>query len=243
MQQYMPSAKLSGRLNRRVLPEFVSVADEPTREVWEGTKLVGYRLVDDEGVPAQDITLVEEGRLVNLPTSRAPTKKLTESNGHAVAFHSQWSIPTASNIIIHADKTEKDLVKKLRELAEDFDSEYGILITRLDVPDISRRYQWTESFDEPGSTLLTAPVAAYKVYVKDGRVEPVRGLAFDEVSIRSLRDIYALGREPRATNMVVSLGGPGLNYRMSVVTPDVLVEEMEFKSAAAGEPRMVGARP
>ncbi len=30
-------------------------------------KLAGYKLVDDEGVPTEDVTLVEEGRLVGLP--------------------------------------------------------------------------------------------------------------------------------------------------------------------------------
>jgi len=32
MQDYMPGAKPAGKLNRRVLPEFVTVTDEPTRE-------------------------------------------------------------------------------------------------------------------------------------------------------------------------------------------------------------------
>ncbi len=31
-------------------------------------------------------------------------------------------------------------------------------------------------------------------------MEPLRGLALDEVSIRSSRDIYALGKEPALTN-------------------------------------------
>ncbi|MCK4408673.1 MAG: hypothetical protein KAW67_01220, partial [Candidatus Eisenbacteria sp.] len=67
MQQYMPDAKLAGKLNRRVMPEFMRVKDEPTRESWEGVKLAGYKLVDDEGVPCEDVTLVEDGRLVGLP--------------------------------------------------------------------------------------------------------------------------------------------------------------------------------
>ena len=112
--------------------------------------------------------------------------------------------------------------------------------------DVQYEKGWSGRYYATKDELVTFgvwPVAAYKVYTKDGRMEPIRGLAFDDVSIRSLRDIYALGKESRATNMVVSLGAPGMNYRMSVVTPDVLVEEMEFKSAAASEPRMVGTRP
>jgi predicted Zn-dependent protease len=242
MQDYMPPAKLAGKLNRRVMPEYVTVRDEPTRESWEGIKLAGYKLVDDEGVPCEDVTLVEEGRLVGLPTGRAPTKKLTESNGHAITFPNQWTVPAASNLFVESKKTKKDLVKELRNLAEDFDSEFGLLITLLDVPEISRQYQRTDSFDEPGAALLTGPVVAYKVYADDGRIEPVRGLAFDELSIRTLRDIYALGKEPALTNMGHSVG-PGMYYRMAVVTPDILVEEMEFTASSASEPAMVGGRP
>ena len=242
MQDYMPDAKLAGRLHRRVLPEFVTVTDEPTRESWEGQLLAGHKLVDDEGVPAEDITLVEEGRLVALPMSRGPTKKLTRSNGHAVTFRNQWTVPAASNVFVHSKRTKKDLVKELRKLAKDADSEFGLLITRLDAPDVSRQYRWTESRDDQGSALLTAPVAVYKVYADDGRVEPVRGLAFDDVSIRTLRDIYAFGKRPSLTN-IEQTAGPGMDYRMAVVTPDILVEEMEFKASAAGEPKMVGGRP
>ncbi len=119
MKQYMPDAKLAGKLNRRVLPEFVTVTDEPTRESWEGMKLAGYKLVDDEGVPAEDVTLVENGRLVTLPTGRGPTKKLTESNGHAVTFPNLWTEPTASNLFVRSEKTKKDLVEELRKLAKD----------------------------------------------------------------------------------------------------------------------------
>ena len=68
MQNYMPAAKLAGKLNRRVMPEFVTMMDEPTRESWEGMKLAGYKLVDDEGVPTEDVTLVGD----SLMTSRRP---------------------------------------------------------------------------------------------------------------------------------------------------------------------------
>jgi hypothetical protein len=34
-----------------------------------------------------------------------------------------------------------------------------------------------------------------------------------------------------------------MSYRVSVVTPDILVEEMEFTASAASEPTLVGTRP
>lgn len=243
MKQYVPDPKLASRLSRRVLPDFVTVTDEPTRRSWEGRKLVGYMEVDDEGVPCKDLKLVEEGRLVMLPMGRGPTKKLAESNGHARRLPNQWTMPAATNVFVQTSEPKRDLVEELRGLCADFGNEYGLLITRLDEPGISRQYQWTESGEDPGSPLLSAPVVAYKVYESDGRVEPVRGVTFDDVSIRALRDVFAMNGEPELTNLVATVGTSGMHYRIAVVTPDILVEEMEFKSAAASEPTMVGARP
>jgi TldD protein len=243
MKQYLPDPKLAGRLNRRVLPEFVTVTDEPTRKSWDGRNLAGHMTIDDEGVPSEDLTLVEGGRLVALPMGRGPTKKLPASNGHAIALPNQWTVPVATNVVVKTSEPKKDLVKELRKLCADFDNEYGLLVTRLDDPGISRRYRWTEVADEPGSALLNAPLIAYKVYEADGRMEPVRGVTFDDVTIRALRDIVAMDGDPALTNLVAEVGGTGLRYRIAVVTPDILVEEMELKSASAGEPMMVGARP
>ncbi len=62
------------------------------------------------------------------------------------------------------------------------------------------------------------------------------------MSIRTLRDIYALGKEPALTNIGQAVG-PGMHCRMAVVTPDILVEEMEFTASSVSEPAMVGGRP
>ena len=243
MSQYLPDPKLTGRLNRRILPEFVTVTDEPTRDSWKGVKLVGHKLVDDEGVPCTDITLVEEGRLVDLPMSRTPIKKIAASNGHALTLPNEWTTPTTTNLFVSPSKTKKDLVGELRKLCREFDIEFGLLVTRLDEPGVSRRYRWIESQEDASGELLAAPIVVYKVYEDDGRLEPVRGLAFDEPTIRTLRDIYAMGDELRLNNLAVPVGPPGMRLMGAVITPDILVEEMECKASAAGEPMMIGARP
>ena len=79
---------------------------------------------------------------------------------------------------------------------------------RLDVPEISRQYQRTESFDEPGSALLTGPVVAYKVYADDGRIEAVQGLAFDELSIRTPRATSRITDRSAARGLSRSVFGP-----------------------------------
>src|SRR5215467_10911910 len=53
------------KVNQAVLPEFLSVVDDPTTERIAGTDLNGYYKYDDDGVPAQKVTVVDKGILKN----------------------------------------------------------------------------------------------------------------------------------------------------------------------------------
>jgi predicted Zn-dependent protease len=222
----LPEAKLVGRVKRRVFPEFVTVRDDPSAREWKGTRLVGYTEVDDEGVRPEPIVLVEEGRLVNLPMARQPTKKIPASNGHAHTFENQWTTPVVTNLFVETSRTKKDLVKELRRLCRESDTEYGLLIQRLDEPALSRPYRWTEGAED-APELLTEPVAMYRVYAEDGRIEPVS----------------ALGEDVTARNVIQPLGVQDAYYPAAIVTPSILVEEMELKAGTAHEPMPVTANP
>ena len=74
--------------------------------------------------------------------------------------------------------------------------------------EISRQCQRTESFDQPGSALLTGSVVAYKVYAGDGQIEPVQGLAFDELSIRTPRATTGIADHSAARGSSRSTLGP-----------------------------------
>ncbi len=62
------------KIGERVLPEFVSVYSDPTRERTGGTDLAGHYRIDDEGVRARPVTVVENGVLRNFLMSRSPVK-------------------------------------------------------------------------------------------------------------------------------------------------------------------------
>jgi hypothetical protein len=242
MRENLPAPKLTGKLNRRVLPEFVSVIDDPLREQWKGLKLAGQRAVDDEGVASQTLRLVDQGRLVGLPMGRTPTAKIAASNGHAIRLENQWVVPAITNLIVETAQPAADLVQELRRMCREFGADYGLVITRLEDPEIASRYRWTPPEDNK-PPLLSAPVAIYRVYEKDGRLEPARGLVFDEVSVRTLRDIAALGADAQAYNLAQPFGVPGLSYTAAIITPDILVEEMELKAGAVHEPLPVAGNP
>jgi predicted Zn-dependent protease len=243
MAQSAPDPKLVGRLQRRVLPPFVTIEDDPTRGSWGAVRLAGSQTVDDEGVPCQPLTLVDKGRLVNLPMSRAPIAKLRGSNGHARVIVNGMIVPTPSNLIVRTSEPVADPIAELRRMAREFGSDYGLLVTRLTDPNVDESYRWNERVTQGPPELLAAPLFVYKVYVSDGHREPVRGLVFEEVSIRTLRDIAAMGKEVAVYNLVQSFGPMDYRYPISIVTPSILVEEMELKANPDREPLAVSGNP
>lgn len=244
ISQNLPAGKLAGKVKRRVLPDFVTVTDEPLRESWQGKVLAGYQPVDDEGVASEAITLVDKGRLETLPVGRQPTKKIPESNGHAHSLPFQMTVPGISNLVVSSSEpmSNEKMVQELRRLCKEQEIEYGLLVKRLDEPRYSDPYRWVETQDG-SKVLLTSPLIVYKVYAKDGRMEPVRGLEFDEVSVRALRDIVALGKDPKAFNITQSTVFRDGYFPAAIVTPSILVEEMELKASGAQEPLPVAENP
>jgi predicted Zn-dependent protease len=69
-------------VGKPVLPEFLSVIFDATKQDYQGTPLNGYYLYDDEGVKAQRLPLVENGILKSFLMSRAPISGFPNSNGH-----------------------------------------------------------------------------------------------------------------------------------------------------------------
>jgi predicted Zn-dependent protease len=49
------------KINRRVMPDFLSITDDPLIETHNGQILTGHYLFDDEGVTAKSVNIVEDG--------------------------------------------------------------------------------------------------------------------------------------------------------------------------------------
>ena len=74
----------SGKVGVRVLPPTVSLVDDPFAKEYKGTPLIGGYSIDEEGVPAQKVSLVEEGKLANpsdVALPRAPTSASPMATG------------------------------------------------------------------------------------------------------------------------------------------------------------------
>lgn len=199
----------------RVLPDFLSVLDDPTISTYNGQALLGHYAIDDEGVPARRVSLIEKGNLVNYILGREPIRDFPLSNGHGRArVPTNPAGPSLGNLIVTTAQPESPeaLKKKLIELCQQRDLPYCYYVETL-----AGRLN---------------PRLLYKVWTKDGHEELVRGAAFGDLDLRALRsDIIAAGNDTYVESRM-------LNVPHSVVAPSILFDEIEIKRANVNKEKL-----
>jgi TldD protein len=193
----------SSNYKGRVLPAFLSVLDDPTMKTFEGKELIGSYDIDDEGVRATPVPVIENGSLVSYLLGREPIRDFPESNGHGRAAPGQSPTPNIGNLIVHSSQSlsPEELKKKLIDLCKQDNKPFGYYVETL-----------------AGSN----PRLLYRVY-GDGHQELVRGAVFDELDTRTLRnDLIAAGNDPLVSNREGAIP-------QTVVSPSVLFDELEVK--------------
>src|SRR5262249_57577903 len=73
------------RVGARVLPAGVTLVDDPGAKDYNGKPVIGGYNIDEEGVPGQKVTVVENGTLKNELMSPRPRPDFGESNRRASA--------------------------------------------------------------------------------------------------------------------------------------------------------------
>ena len=249
----------SGKVGSRVLPASVTLIDDPLAKDYKGTPLIGSYTIDEEGVPAEKVTLVANGILKDLLMSRRPGPDFEKSNGHGRASFLADPKPTMSNLLFSStDEVSKDeMKKKFVDACKAEKLDYCLVIRQMDNPSISLMHQddFSELLASFGGNAATdrLPLVVYKVY-PDGREELVRGARITGFNTRSLRNISAIGNDDYVYNYLqnqttgvsgtaLSAFGNGQNgLPASVVAPSLLFEEVEIRGAR-GEPKRLPLLP
>jgi TldD protein len=245
----------SGRIGARVLPATVSVVDDPTAKDFHGTPLVGSYSVDDEGVRAKKVTVVENGTLKTLLMSRRPGNDSDQSNGHGRSGFLTDAKPTMSNLFFTSTEevSPAELKKKFLDECRAEKLAYCVIVREMDNPSLSLLHQ--EDFSEllasyggGAGTGDRLPLLVYKVYPEDGREEVMRGARIIGVNSRSLRNLAGIGNDNFVYNymqsQIAGFSGTALGafgsaqggLPASVVAPSLLFEELEVRGAR-GEPK------
>jgi len=192
----------------RVLPNSISVIDDPTLTVFDGKTLIGSYDIDDEGVRAAKVSVIENGELINYLVGREPIRDFPESNGHGRAAPAQAPTPNMGNLIVSSKQalSPDDIKKKLIEICRQENKPYGYRVETL---------------------AGYSPRLLFRVYEKDGHEELVRGAEFNELDTRALRnDLVAVGNDALVSNREGQIP-------MTVISPSILFDEIEVKRTDA----------
>jgi len=219
------------QINKPILPDFLSVLDNPTTKQIGGVDLNGYYLYDDEGIPAQPVTVVENGILRNFLLSRSPVAGFEVSNGHGRKAPGYRVVGRQGNLIVQATRTVSDA--KLREMlieeAKKQGKPYG-----LRFEDISGGFTLTQRAS-PQAFQVT-PIMVYRIYV-DGRPdELVRGVDLIGTPLTSFSKIVAAGDKPEIFNGFC--GAESGYVPVSAVSPAILTTQIEVQKKAKSSERM-----
>ena len=199
------TGKWSSSYKSRVLPDFINVFDDPTISTISGQPLFGKYSLDDEGVKAQRVSLIQKGQLVSYLVGRQPIRDFTTSNGHGRAAAAAAPSPHPGNLILQSTDPQPDaeLKRKLIELCKNRELPYGLYVETM------------------GPRL--EPRLLYRVWTKDGHEELVRGGVFGDLDIRSFRsDLLAAGTAPAVDDRSEPVW-------FSVVSPALLFDELQVK--------------
>jgi TldD protein len=197
----------------RVLPAFLTIIDDPTLKDFDGHSLVGSYAVDNEGVKAQTVNVVENGMLNNYLLGRQPLRDFPASNGHGRAAPGSLPAPSLGVLLLKSAEAQApdDLRKKMVQMIKDSGNLYAYRVDTLG----------------PGNS----PRLLYRIYA-DGHEELVRGAVFNELDTRALRsNLIAVGNDPLVSNR--SGGVP-----TTIICPSLLFDELEVKRADTSKDKL-----
>jgi hypothetical protein len=211
------------RVGARVLPESLTVTDNPTIAEYQGHHMAGQSKMDEDGMLSREVRLIENGILKTLLMSRDPVRGFDHTTG---SHHAGQAAP--SNVIVtsSAGLSAADLRAKFIDLIKQRNRPFGIVVRRL--------------------RTANNVVLAYKVF-PDGHEELVRGLQFVGMNPAAFKDIVAASKDPNFLTVQyrAERTGPGMMMSfeseenatpVSLVVPSLLFEDATMRKLRVASP-------
>lgn len=207
------TTNLLNKIGSRVLPDFLTVIDNPQLTQLDGQPLFGNYKFDEEGVPSQETTLVKNGILKTLLISRTPVRGIHQSSGNMRELGVQ-----PGNLLVSAStsSSREDLRKQLIDLVSSRGLEYGIIVRRLSG---------------------AVAIEAVRIY-PDGHEEALSNARVAEITSASFKDILAVSKErtlysEHAQGTALYTGADLVSY----IVPDMLFEDMTIERSSDNTPK------
>ena len=213
------------KVGQSVLPDFLSVVDDPTISKLNGIDLGGYYEFDDEGMPAAKVDVIQNGILKNFLMSRMPIKNFSNSNGHGRSQPGLMATGRQGNLIVSSTKTVKDseLRQKLIDEVKKQGKPYGLYFE-----DIQGGFTLTQRAMPQSFQVL--PVLVWRVYPDGKPDELVRGIDIVGTPLAAMNRILVTGEKTEIFNGVC--GAESGQVPVAAAAPAMLFSEIEVQKRA-----------
>ena len=213
------------KVGQAVLPDFLSVIDDPTLRKLNGLDLGGRYEFDDEGMPATRVDVIKDGVLKNFLMSRMPIKNFANSNGHGRSQPGAMPTGRQGNLIVTSTKTVKDaeLRQKLIDEVKKQGKPYGLYFE-----DIQGGFTLTQRSMPQAFQVL--PVLVWRVYADGHPDELVRGIDIVGTPLAAMNRILVTGDKTDVFNGVC--GAESGQVPVAAAAPAMLFSEIEVQKRA-----------
>ena len=213
------------KVGQKILPDFISIRDDPTLRFWRDAELNGHYRFDNEGVPAQNVLLVEKGILRNYLLSRAPIAGFNRSNGHGRGNGYTDPMARMANLIIESSKSvsTKRLKKMLMEQTRKQGKPYGLILRKAKGGGTSTNRVNFQAF-------ANRPTLIYKVDPESGEETLVRGAELVGTPLITISKILATDNSSEVFNGFC--GAESGQVPVSSIAPASLVSEIELQRSS-----------
>jgi TldD protein len=216
------------KIDEPIMPDFISVFDDPTMIDFNGRDLNGHYDYDDEGVASQKANIVENGILKGFLLSRSPIARFPASNGHGRRSYGNRVVTRQGVLCVKSGKEvpiEELRAEMIRECQAQ-NKPYGLIFYDISGGFTSTGRDGTQSFK-------VIPLFVKRVYV-DGRPdEVVRGVDIVGTPLLSLSKIALTADDYGIFNG--TCGAESGWVPVSSIAPSILVSEIEVEKKAKGQ--------
>ena len=217
--------KMVGQL---VLPADMHVYDDPTLRKYAGEDLNGFYKYDDQGVKAERVDVVVNGKLNDFLMTRTPIDGHPRTNGHARASDGFDPVSRQSNLVIETSnpKTPEELRQLLIEEVKKQGKEYGYFFKEVTSGFTFTGKGATNSFN-------VTPLEVYKVFA-DGRPDQlVRGVDLIGTPLSMFSNIIYAGNDARVFPGMC--GAESGSIPVTAISPTILVNKVETQRKAKSQ--------
>jgi PmbA protein len=166
---------LTGRMGKKLFGDNVTIWDDAYHPLQTGPSF------DGEGVPRQNVLLVDRGVPKNLVYARATAKKMkAKPTGHGFSLPNEYGEAPMNLVFTGGDKSTDEMVRS---------TERGILVTRL----------WYIREVDPYEKILTGMTRDGTFLIENGKLTGgIRNFRFNQSIIELLSNVEMLGPAVRA---------------------------------------------